>query len=68
MFIVVYAALLFFGLFLGFSFKAMMIWILGSLISLIAKFVFNNVVLANAVSYVAGAIAFCLFIMQETSG
>jgi hypothetical protein len=67
-FILIYLGLIFFGFFFGFSFKGILILILGGVASSIANFVFNDVGTANIISYIAGAIAFYFFIIQETSG
>ena len=50
------------GLFLGFSFRSIMILVAGGVISLVADFVFHDSGLANIVSYICGAIAFYFFL------
>lgn len=67
LYLIVYAALIFLMLFMGFSFQGVMILLAGSVISLVADFIFHDKGFANICSYVVGGVAFYFFINKETS-
>lgn len=67
MFLILYGLMFFFGLILGFNIKALVILIIGGIASSFAAYFFNDIILANIISYIVSIVTFYFFLMNETN-